>query len=211
VLSLLTGARTEELRALRWSHVDLDGQPHTRPPAPPSISVLRSVRAGGDTKTRKSRRRLALPQRCVDALHHHRHRQARTAAADGLVFPSAAGTELDAHNVRRSFRKVVHNAGLTATDWTPREMRHSFVSLLSDSGMPLEQISRLVGHSGTSTTESVYRQQLRPVLEEGAVTMDSLFPTHDDSHSAPMRLPQPESSRSSSPPETSTDAPRFRR
>jgi len=27
VLSLLTGARTEELRALTWSHVDLDGDP----------------------------------------------------------------------------------------------------------------------------------------------------------------------------------------
>ena len=26
VLSLLTGARTEELRALTWSHVDLDGK-----------------------------------------------------------------------------------------------------------------------------------------------------------------------------------------
>lgn len=27
VVSLLTGARTEELRALTWSHVDLDGDP----------------------------------------------------------------------------------------------------------------------------------------------------------------------------------------
>ena len=27
VLSLLTGARTEEVRALRWEHVDLTGNP----------------------------------------------------------------------------------------------------------------------------------------------------------------------------------------
>ena len=27
LVSLLTGARTEELRALTWSHVDLDRQP----------------------------------------------------------------------------------------------------------------------------------------------------------------------------------------
>jgi len=32
-LSLLTGIRTEEARALRWAHVDLDGDP---PPACPS-------------------------------------------------------------------------------------------------------------------------------------------------------------------------------
>ena len=59
VLSLLTGARTEELRALTWSYVDLDTDP-------PFIMVWRSVRAGGETKTRKSRRTLKLPQRCVD-------------------------------------------------------------------------------------------------------------------------------------------------
>ena len=65
VLSLLTGARTEELRALTWTHVDLDGDPHATPPVPPHIMVWRSVRTGGDTKTRKSRRTLALPLRCV--------------------------------------------------------------------------------------------------------------------------------------------------
>ena len=48
--------------------------------------------------------------------------------------------------------------------WTPRELRHSFVSLLSDADVPIEQISRLVGHSGTTTTETVYRKQIRPVI-----------------------------------------------
>ena len=47
-------------------------------------------------------------------------------------------------------------AGLDPHEWTPRELRHSFVSLLSD-GVPIEQISRLVGHSGTTTTETIYR------------------------------------------------------
>ena len=50
-VSLLTGARTEELRALTWDHVDLDGQPDADPPRPPAIDVWRSVREGGDTKT----------------------------------------------------------------------------------------------------------------------------------------------------------------
>jgi integrase len=77
---------------------------------------------------------------------------------------------------RRSFRRVVAGAGLDPAAWTPREMRHSFVSLLSDSGLPIEHISRLVGHSGTAVTETVYRQQLRPVLEEGATAMDASSP-----------------------------------
>ena len=35
VLSLLSGPRTEEVRALRWSDVDLDGDPDAVPPVPP--------------------------------------------------------------------------------------------------------------------------------------------------------------------------------
>lgn len=50
-----------------------------------------------------------------------------------------------------------------------------FVSLLSDSGMPLEEISRLVGHRSTAVTELVYRKQIRPVLQHGATVMDQLF------------------------------------
>jgi hypothetical protein len=49
------------------------------------------------------------------------------------------------------------------------------VSLLSDSGVPLEGISRLVGHTGTAVTEEVYRKQIRPVIQTGAVAMDGIF------------------------------------
>jgi integrase len=92
------------------------------------------------------------------------------------VFASAAGTELDAANVRTAFRLVVAAAGLDAGAWTSRELRHSFVSLLSDHGVTLEQIADLVGHSGTSVTEAVYRHQLRPMLLDGATVMDQIFP-----------------------------------
>jgi integrase len=71
---------------------------------------------------------------------------------------------------------VVEAAGLSPREWTPRELRHSFVSLLSDAGVPIEQISRLVGHSGTTTTETIYRKQIRPVVTDGAGIMDRIFP-----------------------------------
>jgi len=43
----------------------------------------------------------------------------------------------------------------------------------------LEKIARLVGHTGTATTELVYRKQIRPVVTGGAQVMDSLFPRRD--------------------------------
>jgi len=185
VVALLTGARTEELRALTWDHVFLKGKPDADPPQPPHIAVWRSVRRGGDTKTRKSRRTLALPTRCVEALWQQFEDQGwdRLAAGDkweehGLVFSSAVGKPLDAANVRRAFRQALKGIdGINADDWTPRELRHSFVSLLSDRGVPLEVISRLVGHSGTAVTEEVYRKQIRPVIQTGAVVMDGIFST----------------------------------
>ena len=67
-LSLLTGLRTEEARALQWAHVDLDGDPAARPPVPPHIAVWRSVRTHGETKTERSRRTLGLPAAAVQAL-----------------------------------------------------------------------------------------------------------------------------------------------
>lgn len=36
----------------------------------------------------------------------------------------------------------------------------------------LEKIADLVGHSGTSVTEKVYRHQLRPVLLDGAQVLE---------------------------------------
>jgi integrase len=68
-LSLLCGLRTEEARALRWSHVDLDGDPAASPPVPPHVAVWRSVRTHGETKTERSRRTLGLPAAAVQALH----------------------------------------------------------------------------------------------------------------------------------------------
>jgi integrase len=183
VVSLLTGARTEELRALRWDHVHLDGLPDARPPVPPHMEVWRSVREGGDTKTRKSRRTLALPAHCVDALRKQRAQQAadRLAAGEswrdtGLVFTTRSGMEMDAANVRRDLRRAVSSVpGIRPAEWTPRELRHSFVSVLSDAGIPVEQIAQLVGHRGTTVTELVYRHQLRPVIQTGATVMDELF------------------------------------
>ncbi len=94
----------------------------------------------------------------------------------GIVFATVRGTQMDAANVRRDFRRALELVpGIDPADWTPRELRHSFVSVLSDAGVPLEEISRLVGHSGTTVTELVYRHQLKPVIQTGATVMDRLF------------------------------------
>jgi integrase len=75
VLSLLSGVRTEEAPALRWDPVVawVGGQWVPVPEAgfdheQVAVFVWRAERAGGDTKTPESRRTLALPRKCVEAL-----------------------------------------------------------------------------------------------------------------------------------------------
>jgi integrase len=188
VVSLLAGMRTEEVRALRWDHVVAWVGGQWRSVAEVgfdhdliAVFVWRSDRAGGDTKTPKSRRTLSLAMRCVAALRKQWVRQAedRLAAGDlwqdhGLVFASSVGTPMDHHNVRREFRKVTEAAGL-GTEWVPRELRHSFVSLLSAHDVPVEAISLLAGHKQTATTELIYRHQLVPALTRGSEVMDEIF------------------------------------
>lgn len=132
-------------------------------------------------RRRRARRTLAVPAPVVESLraHHVAQQDDRKVAGSAwqdtrLVFATAVGTELDAANVRRAFRAIVKEAGIGGS-WTPRELRHSFVSLMSEKGVPLEAIARLVGHSSTATTEIVYRKELRPVITEGAEVMGDLF------------------------------------
>jgi integrase len=85
-----------------------------------------------------------------------------------------ASRKQDDHNVRRMFRAITEDAGL-GTGWVPREMRHTFVSLLSARGVPVEAIALLAGHNQTATTELVYRHQIVPALTRGAEVMDQIF------------------------------------
>lgn len=187
-MSMFTGVRTEEARPLKWQHTHLNptkgrtcscGSEHSQD-LPPHVEVWRSVRKGADTKTPKSRRTIALPAFVVAILTEHQ--QQRTSRADrgwkseGIVyvFGTRYDTAQQAQVIRDQFRAVVAKAGIGGS-WTPRELRHSFVSLMSDSGASEELIADLVGHANTATTRTIYRHQLRPVITKGAEMLDGAF------------------------------------
>jgi site-specific recombinase XerD len=117
----------------------------------------------------------------VKALRAHEERQAKERSdagafwkEHGLVFVTSVETPLESHNLRRDFRKVTKAAGI-GERWVPKELRTSFVSMMSHQGAPVEEISKLAGHSRSRTTEVIYRKELRPVITTGAEVMDQLF------------------------------------
>jgi hypothetical protein len=73
--------------------------------------------------------------------------------------------------VRKEFGKITKAARLGGA-WTPRELRHSFVSILSAHDARLEDITDPVGHSSTSVTETVYRHEIRAALTDNATAVN---------------------------------------
>lgn len=72
------------------------------------------------------------------------------------------------------FRRILKRTSVNPDGRTPRALRHGLVWPLPDHGVPLKEISRLAGHSGTTVTDLVYRKRIRPVVQAGAMVMDQI-------------------------------------
>ncbi len=120
--------------------------------------VVRNVADPARTKAEKSRRVFQIPQIpeiAVAALRElvlkqaaHRAKAGTAWKENNLVFGTSLGGPMYPTDIRMEFKRITDKAGL-GRDWAPRELRHTVVSLLSGSGVPVEQIPDAVGHSST--------------------------------------------------------------
>ena len=53
--------------------------------------------------------------------------------------------------------------------------RHSFVSVLSNAGVDIEEIAEAVGHINSAVTKAVYRHQIADEITSAATAMDAIF------------------------------------
>src|SRR5215467_9948567 len=87
-----------------------------------------------------------------------------------LLFPSEAGTMLDAHNVRRALRRLSKAAGFDAPV-TPQDLRHTFGSTLATSELP-QYVQQQMGHRDISTTMGTYGSAFNARPRRGVSLMD---------------------------------------
>jgi integrase len=174
---LMLGLRPGELAALRWQDVRFgDGVITVRQ----SMSRAGGTLHAGPLKTASSRRTLAMPRAVGSALTVLRREQAadrlRLGArydTSGLVFADETGRPVWPQAFTAGFAAVCESAGIGR--FTPRELRHTFVSVMSDSGVPIEDIADLAGHINSGITRSVYRHVIADKLTAAATVMDDVF------------------------------------
>jgi integrase len=185
VTALTCGLRPGELLGLRWQDVDFSTS---------TIRVRMCLKALpgpdgkralvlADLKTDRSRRTMQLPRDAAAVLRALKAQQAKdrlrlgTAYADsGLVFAAESGGPRWPQDVRRQFGKLCERAGLGA-GWHPHETRHTWVSVLSDAGVDIEDIADAAGHVTSAVTRNVYRHQLADKLTKAPAAMDRILGT----------------------------------
>ncbi|MHB8263880.1 MAG: tyrosine-type recombinase/integrase [Acidimicrobiales bacterium] len=154
--SLLLGLRPGEVAAISWQDVDI------------VQGVLHVVRARkwtpeghviGSTKTKRAVRTLRMPANIVETFG-----QMERGNPDELVFASKRGSFLDPSNLRKRLTKLCVKAEIDPPI-VPYELRHTAASLLSDAGVPIEELADFMGHSTTAMLEQVYRHRVRKVID----------------------------------------------
>lgn len=88
------------------------------------------------------------------------------------MFTSPTGHPIDPMVCRMDFEKLASCIGLG--DWTPNELRHSAASLMSDAGMPIEQVADQLGHKDLRMLQKHYRHRIRPSVSGGTVLETAL-------------------------------------
>jgi len=86
------------------------------------------------------------------------------------LFPSAAGTPLDAHNVRRALRRLSKLAGLESTV-SPHDLRHTFGSTLATTELP-QYVQQQMGHRDINTTIGTYGSAFQARPKRGVALLD---------------------------------------
>ncbi len=153
LLIAATGIRRGEAMGLRWSDLDFErGIMHIRQ----AVTMVHGSPVIGPTKSRSGRRDIPLSESMLAELRAHRASQQGYLSENrcNLVFPSAAGTPINARNLDRQYHGIIKRAGVPHI--TIHGLRHTFATLAIAEGEDVRTISDILGHSKTSVTTDIY-------------------------------------------------------
>jgi integrase len=179
----VAGCRLGEALGLRWKDVDhARGELHFTQ----TVGRLDGRDLWGGTKNESSDRTFPLTGGVRSALAAQKSAQdlGLTGAppslliVDGkphgpLVFTAIDGGALSPSYVTHHFQKLLAAAGIERL--RVHDLRHANASALRDAGVPVEEISRLLGHSSVAVTQAIYIHLFDESKLAAASKLDHLF------------------------------------
>ncbi len=112
------------------------------------LAVARGHRVLAVTRKGGARRQLVLAPAAAGALD--RYLAGRTT---GPLFVTATGRRWTAGEAFLTVRRLARGAGIAnSAKITPHSLRHTFVTLAREAGVPLEDVQDAVGHADPRTT-----------------------------------------------------------
>lgn len=175
VVATFTGMRQGEALALFWSDIDWTQN---------KLRIARTLTdkdgkatIGEDTKTEAGERTIEVHPFVMEALDKHRGRMlldGHPTTGDTLVFVNHAGKIINRNNlVSRIFKPLCKKAGVPEIVW--HEMRHTTATLLLESGIPIHNVSELLGHASSVITSSIYAHATKTGMSRVTAATASLF------------------------------------
>jgi integrase len=179
LLALYTGLRKGELLALTWDDVDYDKKllrvNKSRTGSRKAITAQITT-----PKTESSNRKIPLNDTVLEALKAEKKRQDEHAEILGngydkshsfIVRTVLGKPYVNLSAINRVVNRLTENAGLPHC--TIHGFRHSVASILDDNGVPIQDISVLLGHESVQTTERIYINRRKTAKAETIETLDN--------------------------------------
>jgi|GEM_PF-6796164 len=95
-------------------------------------------------------------------------------SGENLVFCNHAGNIINRNNlVSRTFKPLCAKAGVPVLVW--HEMRHTTATLLLESGIPINNVSELLGHASSVVTSRIYAHATKTGMARVTAATASLF------------------------------------
>jgi len=144
-MAQLCGLRWSEIRGLTTSSFDWDDR---------TVSVFGSVDVKGPkrTKTRSSNRRVVIPASEIKSLRRWVEEQ----SAVGYLVQTASGRTMTNSNWGQTLKKLRKTSGYPESMGLHSLRHYRGSKWRRDGKIPLEDISRMLGHANPSTTQTLY-------------------------------------------------------
>lgn len=168
VLATLTGARVGEYSALKVSDIDMQNR---------RIFINKQFTRGqlkNRTKKEASTRIVDISEQVLNIIQWHINEF--EISNDDFLFKNSKGDIVGAKWIERKFRALLIECGYDENYCRVHDLRGQYVDIMHLCGVPLEYISRQVGHSNTIVTSKIYTQILHELpVQANALLDDKIF------------------------------------